>query len=73
MLTLYSGFRARFLLVDRRFTPTRGRRFFNLTEFFRNVSGFFEGSFWISQVIFLNFSGRLLINSRSIIGKNWEH
>ena len=45
--------------------------FFMLSEFFSSVSGFFEGSSWISQAIFLNFSGRLLINSTSITGINW--
>ena len=55
-----------------RSNPTRGRSlfyyFFLLSEIFRTISGFFEGSSEISQVIFLNFSGRLLINSKSMTG-----
>ena len=45
--------------------------------YFLNFSGtflaFLEGSSWISKVIFLNFSGRLLINSGNIADKNWVH
>ena len=55
---------------DGRSNPTRGRSlfyyFFLLSEIFRTISGFFEGSSEISQVIFLNFSGRLLINSKNM-------
>ena len=43
--------------------------FFN----FLNFSSFFDWSFWVSQAIFLNFLGRLLINSRNITRKNWSH
>ena len=48
-----------FQAKDRRITPyTRSIAFILFSEFFRNVSDFFEGSAWISQVIILNFSGR---------------
>ena len=48
-------------------------RFLLLSEFFKKVSGFFEGSSWILQLIFVIFSGRLLISSRDITGKNQAH
>ena len=54
---------------DWRIKPHSGSPF--LFEYFVNISGFFEESSWISRVIFLNFSGRLLIISRNITAKNW--
>ena len=60
--------------MDPQFEPRRGELiFFILYYFFRIVSGFFEGSFWISQVIFLNFTARLLTNSKNITCINWAH
>ena len=48
---------------------SRPSDFFLLSEF-RNVPVFpFQRNFWISQVIFLNFSRRLLINSKKILVK----
>ena len=54
-------------------SPLEAADFFILSKFFRVDSGFFEGSFWISLVMFLNFTARLLINSKNITGKNWAH
>ena len=68
----YIGQRVR--LSNERSNPTHSLFFFlSLSEFFRNVFDFFEGSSWISQLSFRNFSGRLLINFRNITGKNCAH
>ena len=42
-----------------------------ISKFFRNVFGFLEARSWILQLIILNFSRKLLINSRNITGKNF--